>query len=523
MDALNALTAFGENPPDTRAVVAVSTVGLVFAYYVNKAIKAWRANPGRLPYPPGPRPLPLVGNVPDIPQTFPWLTYTEWGRKYGPLVHLTAFGDHILVINSAKMADDLLEKRSQIYSDRPSIPMIGFMGWGFNMGFMQYGDKWRTYRRLMHQFFKKEATAYYRPIQRAKIHDMLRQVLATPADFRDHIRTEAAAIIMASVYGYDVKPVKDEFVRIAEDAVARLGVGVFSPINMAPWVRFLPGWLPGCGFQKFLSDTRAVVKKMKEVPYEWAKANMLQGIDSTSVVAKMLETGQGQAGSVDEEMCQAVAGLAYAAGADTTVSAISTLFLVLAMHPEVQKRAQADIDAVVGPNRLPDFSDRPRLPYIDAIYREILRWRPILPLSVAHGTTEDDIYEGYFIPKGTTVFANVWAMSYEESVFPEPAKFRPERYLTADGKLTDDPRMDITVFGHGRRICAGRYVAEESVWLSIASILASFDVTKKKGVDIPGTYCDGLIIHPHPFECNIVPRSADARALVEATVDAVYD
>lgn len=85
---------------------------------------------------------------------------------------------------------------------------------------------------------------------------------------------------------------------------------------------------------------------------------------------------------------------------EQTVSALGTFFLCMALHPEVQYKAQEEIDRVVGSDRLPVFEDRRALPYVEAIYREVMRWQPVLPLGVSHATTEDDMYNGYFIPKG---------------------------------------------------------------------------------------------------------------------------
>jgi Cytochrome P450 len=91
-----------------------------------------------------------------------------------------------------------------------------------------------------------------------------------------------------------------------------------------------------------------------------------------------------------------------------TVNMLHTFILAMVLSPEVQKKAQAELDAVVGPNRLPEFEDRNNLPYINALCKEILRWHPLLPLGFAHATTQDDIYNGYFIPKGAIIFGNSW-------------------------------------------------------------------------------------------------------------------
>ncbi|KAF7295944.1 O-methylsterigmatocystin oxidoreductase [Mycena kentingensis (nom. inval.)] len=463
--------------PPAFAIPGSLAIGAAAVLYVLQklieSLKRSPRNPGRLPYPPGPRPRPVLGNVTEIPRDFPWLKYMEWGREYGPL-------------------------RANIYSDRPNLPAVPLMGWELNFAFMEYSPRWRKHRRLMHRFFKKDMTLQYRPIHTTKVHEMLRNLLATPHEFMAHARMAPGAAILKTVYGYDVQSGYDLFVELAEDRVARLGEGIFSFINAAPWIRFIPG----SSFRRFISESRAVMRQIYDTPYEWAKANIQQGTDSTSMVARLQEIVQEETGEADIPMEKALAALAYTAGADTTTTALTTFFLAMALNPEVQKQAQAQIDAVIGPNRLPDFLDREQLPYVEAIYRG----GSALATACSAGG-------------GATVFVNIWAMSFDESGFSEPYKFKPERFINVDGNLTSDSRMDIAAFGHGRRICPGIYFAEDLVWLAIASLLCAFNIKPKEGVDIPESYHGKFILHPDPFECEISPRSADARALIEATLD----
>ena len=144
--------------------------------------------------------------------------------------------------------------------------------------------------------------------------------------------------------------------------------------------------------------------------------------------------------------------------------------------PEVQRRAQAEIDSVVGRDRLPTFDDAPRLPYVRAIIREILRWRPALPFGVPRAATEEDWYEGMYIPKGTTCIANVWHCNHDRAVFGEDAdEFRPERHLNENGELSLGPvetnQAGQVTFGFGRRICVGREMAYDSLFMSTVRIL----------------------------------------------------
>ena len=141
-----------------------------------------------------------------------------------------------------------------------------------------------------------------------------------------------------------------------------------------------------------------------------------------------------------------------------TISTVQTFFMAMACYPEVQLKARAELDAIVGPNRLPTFEDRSSLPYITAIAKESMRWQSVVPLGIPHRSLEDDEYRGYFIPKGSAVIANLYAFSRDESVYPEPETFNPERFLK-DGKI--DPTVrdpNSFVFGYGRRYVYG-YIA----------------------------------------------------------------
>ncbi|KAJ7653505.1 cytochrome P450, partial [Mycena rosella] len=330
-----------------------------------------------LPFPPGPKPRFIIGNLYDIPAELPWLTYADWGKQYGDVVHASVFGEHILVLNSARAASELLEKRAGIYSDRPTIPMVSITGWDFNLTFMPHTDKWRQYRRLFHQHFRRDAVASYRPIQMKKVHDLLRGLLpsGTPEDFFAHTKTVAAAIVMATIYGYDIKPTHDKFVDLSEEAVKRVCESVFPGaflVNSLPFLRYLPSWFPGCSFQRYGQETKELLAEMRDVPLEFVRKNMRDGIGGFSVLGRLLEKNDTEGGSeAQERVIKEVTATAYAAAADTTASALVSFFLAMALNPEAQRKAQNEIDAVVGPGRLPIFEDRRSLPYVDAVFSDI--------------------------------------------------------------------------------------------------------------------------------------------------------
>ncbi|KAF7346479.1 Cytochrome p450 [Mycena sanguinolenta] len=493
---------------------------------VTAGILQRRKATSQLPFPPGLKPRFLVGNLFDVPAVSPWKTYTEWGKQYGDVMHVQMFGEHILILNSVKAATELLEKRAPLYSDRPTIPMLPLIGWGFNFSFMSRTNKWRERRRLFHQHFRPDAAAAYRPVQLSKIQDLLRGLLYTPEDFAVHIKTLAAAIILDMVYGYDVKSMQDRFVHLTEEAVQRLCDVVLpgsSIVNTFPFLRYLPSWFPGCSFHKFARETSELVDEMQNAPFDFVKQNLRNGCAKPSVMRELLEQNDTHGDCAErEQIMNDVAGVAYSAGVDTTTAILMVFWIAMTLNPEVAKKAQNELDAVVGPGFLPGFEHRSELPYCEAVFREVFRWGPILPLGIPHATSEDDIYEGYFIPKGTTVIPNIWAMAHDGSMYSSPDKFDPERFLDADGQLNTDDH--ILAFGFGRRICVGRYAADATVWATIVSVLSTFDIAKPKDatgkeIEIEPVYIDGLLRYPKPFECSITPRNELTRQLIATMMD----
>ncbi|KAI0050259.1 cytochrome P450 [Auriscalpium vulgare] len=191
---------------------------------------------------------------------------------------------------------------------------------------------------------------------------------------------------------------------------------------------------------------------------------------------------------------------------------------MLARYPAIQERAQAELDAVTGGTRLPSFEDRPNLPYVNALCKEVMRWRMVTPMGVPHRCTEDDVYEGYFIPKGSMIIANAWAMFRDPTLYPEPDTFDPERFLTADGQFKDDPLIN-AAFGFGKRICPGRFVADSTIFLTAATVMSSFHVGSPKGSANEACINDNvnlgqMIARPQPFQCSISPRGAKAEELI---------
>ncbi|KIJ66834.1 hypothetical protein HYDPIDRAFT_85958 [Hydnomerulius pinastri MD-312] len=470
-----------------------------------------------LPLPPGPPPLPIVGNVRGIDVGAPWLTYTEWSNLYGDLVYSSFFSQEIIVINSEKVARALLDQRSNIYSDRPELPTNLLFGLGFNTVFMRYGDRWRLQRRLFHQAFRSDAAPIYRPMQQRKAHQLLLDLLEAPESYIHHLHAYSSSIIMSAVYDYETESRNDSMVDIVGKAlklaVAELRPEVAAMFSVFPALLSLPSWVPGMGIQKKAAQSREWAKGWVEAPFEYVTQRMAEGTAGPSMVSDALRRLKHDDSGQHLQAIKETSATAFGAASETTASMLQVFVLAMVLFPDVQKKAQRVIDSVVGTSRLPTWNDRPSLKYIDAVLRETLRWHPILPLSTPHATSDSDVYEGYYIPKGATVMPNVWAMTHNEEKYPQPFDFTPERFLDANGDLNDDTVG--FVFGFGRRsICVGRHVADASLWYAISGLLAVFNFSKAKDangmdIDFEPQWSSGIAIHPLPFPCQVTPRRLD--------------
>ncbi|TFK35719.1 cytochrome P450 [Crucibulum laeve] len=505
--------------PQNLSAAHVVTCVLILAIYVAwRNFKNYWTTP---PFPPGPPPKLFIGNLCDFPTVQPWITYTRWKYQYGNIVYANAFGQHVVILNSLKAVIDLFEKRSQKYSDRPVLPMRDILGWKFVVGLMYYGDEWRKNRRILHQRYKPDAALAYRPIQMAKIHELLRNLLEDPSNFQEHYKYMAASIIMATVYGYESAPKEDPFIKNGDKAITMMTNAMFpgaSVVNALPFLKYLPKWVPGSQFHRDAEECRALTRNMLDLPYEFVKDNMSNGRENSSLISELIEINEKEGGSTSgKEMIKGLGATSYSGTIIISTHYQWTFFYASAVNPEARRKAQEEIDRVIGGERLPDFNDRPSLPYVEAFYREVMRWRPAMPMGVAHSVTEDDIYEGYFIPKGATIMSNIWAMTRDLTKYPEPEAFRPERFLSPDGKLNNDDT--ILTFGFGRRLCIGRHAADSTIWATIVSVLAVFNFDLAKDIDgnavsIEGIYTDALISHVLSFQCFITPRTVQARHLI---------
>ncbi|TDL15041.1 cytochrome P450 [Rickenella mellea] len=458
-----------------------------------------------------------------MPIEHPWLTYAEWAKTYGDIVYVHAFGQPIILLNTLEMANDLLAKRSSIYSDRARMVMAGELaGYADEMVFSNYGERLRDMRKLFHRELNSPGLQNYWPLHTERSRNFVRNLWDDVNQIEEQVINFAGSLILKVVYGYRAAPKNDAWIKLSQH-VMKSFASASKPgawlVDFIPALRYVPEWFPGAGFRRVAEVWRDEHSRFVHGPYVWSKQNQ-DAITRPNFATTILDEYSGNPPAKTEECLRWTLTSLWGGGADTTVSTIMSFFLAMCMFPEVQRRGQEEIDRVIGSNRLPEISDREDLPFIEAISREALRWNPVAPLTPPHKLTQDDEYLGYKLPAGSLVLANIWSILHDKHIFPDPFNFQPERFI-------DNPTASKTVsaaFGFGRRICPGIQFAETSIFIAIATALATSNISN--AVDVTGKrvstsdlqYTSGTISHPPPFRCSVAPRSTIAASLLNASV-----
>jgi len=302
-------------------------------------------------------------------------------------------------------------------------------------------------------------------------------------------------------------------------------------IDSVPALKYLPDWFPGTSYRKTAQEMRAVNEAAAELPYAFVKRQLALKANRASYVSNLLQENMSKSGDeihlapADEEAIKWTAVSLYAAGSDSTVAIMQSVIIALLLFPEVVSKAQEEIDRVVGTDRLPNFEDRKNLPYVDGIVKEAWRWNPVGPMGLTHKSEEDIFYGDYIIPSGSYLLPSLWWFLHDPKDYSDPHTFKPERYLAP---LNEPDPSDIA-FGYGRRSCSGRFFADASVYITIAQMLAVFQIRKAIdafGNELPVEFepVAGMVNRPKPYDLKIEPRSlhhADLLRRIEAEQEPV--
>lgn len=486
------------------------------SYYYQKILHPNQTSPIK-PL-PGPKGLPIIGNLLSIPRKTPWIKLTEWSREFGPIYRLNLGFTTLIVISSPAIAIELLEKRSSIYSSRPRHIMTSeHVSRGLRMTFMPYNDLWRRERKLLNQLTQPRVASTYEPIQLQESAQLALDLINHPTQHWAHALRYAGSTVLQIAFNRRALSNKDPYItrmRACNAQMVRTAVPGAYLVDSIPILNYLPSFLSP--WKSYASNLFHQTLNLFSELYDQVDLN------GANCFVKRIEELRKEY-DLNKEESVFLAGAMFGAGSDTTSDVIETFIFIMTLYPEIAKKAQVELDEIVGKERLPDFKDQERLIYCQAVIREVMRWRTVIPGGLAHMVTEDDVYEGYQIPKGSSVLANHWALHLDPETYDHPEKFNPDRFLDPKTKELIGSKWSEKghhSFGFGRRICPGIHIAERSVYITSIRMLWSleFNSPNPNSLD-PNNFSTGFSSHPLNFETNLKPRGEWVRKVIEEVIE----
>ncbi|KAL5320098.1 hypothetical protein ACEPPN_013160 [Leptodophora sp. 'Broadleaf-Isolate-01'] len=379
---------------------------------------------------------------------------------------------------------------------------------------------------MMHNTLNIKTAVAYIPYQDLENKDMMVAFLDEPNDFFKHVRRYTTSLTTQMVYGYRTTSKNDvrllQFFENFESWGKLVSAGSAQVLDLYPILHRLPGFLIPS-----YRDAKKLAKKEADLYMKnWisTKSKILDGTCHPCFSYDVLKAQKSDGFSDDQ--ASYIAGSLLEGGSDTTSGTLVGFIHAMMMFPEVQRTAQEILDRVVGSDRLPTLDDAADIQYIRACVKETIRWMPTVILGSPHANTEEDYYNGYRIPEGSTIVNNVWAMNMDSKRNPKPREFDPLRFIddyqsehqSATNK--DENQRQNWIFGAGRRLCQGMHIAERSLLMGVSRMLWGFNFerpTDENGIVIPVDIDDlvgGITMQPADFKVNIVPRSKERADII---------
>ncbi|GFY82699.1 cytochrome P450, family 76, subfamily C, polypeptide 6 [Actinidia rufa] len=439
--------------------------------------------------PPGPPGWPVIGNMLDL-GAMPHQSLCSLRIKYGPVVWLRLGSVNTMVIQSAKAAAELFKNHDLPFSDR-KVP-VSFTALDYNQGALSlnnYGPYWRTLRRLYStQLMVNKRINDTAALRQKCVDNMIKWI---EEDARGSLARGGSGEVKISHFLFLMSFSLLGNLMLSRDLLdsqSEEGHEFFGATNkVMEWggkpnvADFLPflKWLDPLGIKRnMVRDMGRAMKVIEGFVKERMQERQLGRDKAEQDFLDALLDYRGEGKEEPDKISEKNAILAilemFLAGSDTTSSTMEWTMAELLRNPKSMRKLKEELDHVIGPNRKVEESDINELPYLQAIVKEAFRLHPAAPLLLPRNTVQDTDYMGYFIPKDTQVFVNVWAIGRDQDSWDDPLSFKPERFLGSNIEYKGQ-HYELIPFGSGRRICVGYSLAHRVVQLGLATLLHSFD------------------------------------------------
>ncbi|XP_021962197.2 cytochrome P450 2J6 [Folsomia candida] len=491
-------------------LIVCGVVAVLFYYKVIKRSKKGTLDGIR---PPGPRGLPFLGNVLQLEKKNPFMSFVKWAEEYGDVYSVKMLYQNVVIVSDLKMVKEMFSQEpafagrmnpaggvNDLYTNGQMHGVINTEGRHWE------GLRRFTLRQLRDFGFGKSTMEALIMDELEEILDWMKSKEGLPVtNIKERMSVAVVnslwTVVSGKRYKHDdpaiLKLTKD-LTETMEELAKRMG-----PEIMLPWLKYL-------GFkglvlwrnhlERFKVLFSSTVQEHRENYAEDSPRDFVDVFLKEIYACKdeespfFKEVGYRQLTGVIKDL--------FEAGSETSSTTLSWIFLYLSTFPEVQKKLQEEIDRVVGNSRHCGLSDRPNLPYAEAFLAEVLRFSSIVPVGVPHRALFDVVYKGYAFPKGTGIMANQHGIHHSTKIWGDPKNFRPERFLSPDGK-TFKKHEAIIPFSIGRRQCAGETLARDTLFLYTTNICQRFEIKfdPNDAKANPGLSPKmGILLTPEPYK-----------------------
>ncbi|KAF9068379.1 cytochrome P450 [Rhodocollybia butyracea] len=488
-----------------------------------KVIKDAQGNP----LPPGPITRYL------FLRKYPEIALRAWAQQYGSLYSFWMGTQLVVIVSDAQVARDLLVTNGAVFSSRkPYFMKSQTILAGRAITATPYNETWRHHRKLAMQLLTPKAIEGYAQNLGYESHIMVRTLMEdghygkTPLNPSNYPGRYALNNMLFISFGIRTDTIADPLITRALDLAMEfmaLTGSLANPIDFLEPLQWIPSTMRTRGrnlHQEILEVYGSMILRMKK--------RLDMGDYVPDCLVKTLIYDQEKEKLDWEDLCM-LSAVFTLGGVHSTSGVIQWFLALIPSHPDIAMRAHAELDRVVGRDRLPTPEDEAELPYIRAIIKEVQRVHAPFWVVTPHATSEDFTYEGQFIPKDTVVILDNYTIHHNSERYKDPWVFNPDRYLgdnlscAESAKLPNALDRDHWAFGAGRRICPGIHVAERELWLAVSQLLWSFNFNALPDEPICLQEYEGTSGRtPLPFRIKLQPRHENVEAVLKLTKEVTY-
>ncbi|XP_076893202.1 ent-kaurene oxidase-like [Bidens hawaiensis] len=453
---------------------------LVILFWYLQSNRSRRSN--HLPSVPEVPGVPLLGNLLQLKEKKPYLTFTRWAETYGPIYFIRTGATSMVVVSSNEIAKEAFVTRFQSISTRKLSNALKILTADKTMVAMSdYNDYHKTVKRhiltgvLGPNAQKKHRI--HRDIMMDNISNRLRTFVKTSTeeqevDFRKIFQSELFGLAMRQVLGKEVESIYVEDLKLTMSRDEIFQVLVVDPMMGAidvDWRDFFPylKWIPNKRFENTIHQMYIRREAVMKALIKEQKERIASGEKLNSYIDYLLSEAQ----TLTEKQLLMSLWEPIIESSDTTMVTSEWAMYELAKNPDIQDRLYREIQSVCGPDMITE-ENLTQLPYITAIFHETLRRHspvPIIPLRYVH---EDTVLGGYHVPAGTELAVNIYGCNMEKNVWENPEKWDPERFMKENGPIDFQKTM---AFGGGKRVCAGSLQAMLTSCIGIGRMVQEFE------------------------------------------------